>query len=119
MQLQNETCIPCHQGEPELQAEGLKTMCDQLDGWTISDAHHLNKHLTFADFSTALAWVNRAGEICEQQGHHADFRLGWGYVEVDIYTHKTNVLTRADGILAAKFDAIEPGPPQTLSSSQV
>jgi 4a-hydroxytetrahydrobiopterin dehydratase len=32
--------------------------------------------------------------------------VGWGYVESDIYTHKVEGITRADAVLAAKFDAL-------------
>lgn len=70
------------------------------------DHHHFLKSLAFGDFASALAWVNRAGAVCEANGHHADFKLGWGYVEVTIYTHKADGLTRADAVLAAKLDAI-------------
>ncbi len=56
----------------------------------------------------AFAWLNRAGDICEEQGHHGDFRIDWGYLEIEIHTHRAGGLTRADAVLAAKFDALKP-----------
>jgi len=53
-----------------------------------------------------LAFVNAAGEICEQENHHADFELGWGRVGIQIWTHDINGLTESDFILAAKIDEV-------------
>jgi pterin-4a-carbinolamine dehydratase len=32
--------------------------------------------------------------------------VGWGCVAIDIYTHNVEGITRADAVLAAKFDAL-------------
>lgn len=108
MALRDEICVPCRDGGPTLQAEELASLQAELPGWEVIEGHHLHRHLSFPDFSAALAWLNHAGAICEDQGHHADFRVGWGYVEIDIHTHEADGLTRADAVLAAKFDAINP-----------
>jgi 4a-hydroxytetrahydrobiopterin dehydratase len=50
----------------------------------------------FPDFKSALAFVNRVGELAEQQGHHPDILLGWGKVEITTWTH---AWTHADFIL--------------------
>jgi 4a-hydroxytetrahydrobiopterin dehydratase len=108
MALRDETCIPCRDGGPTLNDADLVELTDELPGWQVIDGHHLQRRLEFPNFSSALDWLNRAGAICEEQGHHADFRVGWGYVEIEIFTHKANGLTRADAVLAAKFDDLEP-----------
>ncbi len=74
--------------------------------WDVIDGHHLERVWTFRDFESALDFVNAAGAICEQQGHHADFEFGWGRVKALIWTHKIDGLTESDFILAAKFDEI-------------
>jgi 4a-hydroxytetrahydrobiopterin dehydratase len=86
---------------------GVAELLNELIDWRVVDGHHLYKRLTFANFVTALGWLNRAGAICEEQGHHGDFRIGWGYLEIEIHTHKAGGLTRADAVLAAKFDALK------------
>lgn len=108
MALRDETCIPCRDGGATLKGDELVELQKELVDWRVVDDHHLHKRLEFADFTTALAWLNRAGAICEEQGHHADFRVGWGYLEIEIHTHKAGGLTRADAVLAAKFDALQP-----------
>ena len=74
--------------------------------WELIDEHHLERVWSFDNFESALEFVNTAGAICEEQGHHADFELGWGRVKAMIWTHKINGLTESDFVLAAKFDEI-------------
>lgn len=108
MALRDETCVPCRDGGPTLETDELASLHAELQGWQVIDGHHLHRRLEFPDFRTALSWLNCAGAICEEQGHHGDFRVGWGYVESEIHTHKAGGLTRADAVLAAKLDAIAP-----------
>lgn len=106
MALSQEPCLPCREGAPLLTEAELSELLTELPGWQMVEGHHLQKAWPFADFQQALAWLNRAGAICEAEGHHADFSLGWGRTEAVIYTHKVDGLTRADAVLAAKFEAI-------------
>ena len=108
MALKDKICVPCREGSPTLKAEEISALLAELPDWKVVDGHHLHRRLTFADFASALAWLNLAGVLCEKQGHHGDFALGWGYVEINIHTHKTGGITRADAVLAAKLDAVYP-----------
>jgi 4a-hydroxytetrahydrobiopterin dehydratase len=78
----------------------------QLQDWAVIEGHHLAKDWRFPDFASALGFVNRAGALCEEAGHHADFELGWGRVAARIYTHKIDGLAEADFVLAARFDRL-------------
>jgi 4a-hydroxytetrahydrobiopterin dehydratase len=106
MSLANETCIPCRDGAPSLSDAELASLLLELPGWEVVDGHHLQKTWTFPDFQQALDWVNSAGAICEAEGHHAEFSLGWGHADAVIFTHKVDGLTRADAVLAAKLDGL-------------
>ena len=55
------------------------------------------------------AFVNRVGEVAEQQGHHPDILLTWGKAEITMWTHKIDGLTRSDLIMAAKIDQLYSG----------
>ena len=104
--LAERTCRPCQGGEEPLKGEALAQLRAQLaQDWEIVDEHHLRKSYQFANFRQALAFTNRVGEIAEEQGHHPEIRLGWGKVELQIWTHKIDGLTESDFILAAKADA--------------
>ena len=106
MNLADKKCVPCRGGVPPLKGEQLEQIAAQLAGWQVVAEHHLVKVYTFPDFRTALDFVNRAGAIAEEQGHHPDLYLSWGKVEVKVWTHKVNGLTESDFILAAKIDRI-------------
>jgi 4a-hydroxytetrahydrobiopterin dehydratase len=75
-------------------------------GWEIIAGHHLQRTFKFPDFKQALAFTNRIGEVAEQQGHHPDIKLGWGAVEVQIWTHTADGLTGSDFELARSIDAL-------------
>jgi len=89
-----------------LKPEEIANLQRQVAGWQVVDNHHLSKSYAFPDFVTALAFVNRAGAVAEQEGHHPDLYLSWGKVEIRIWTHKINGLTESDFILAAKIDRV-------------
>ena len=99
-------CEPCRGGVPPLKGKELEEMKRQLPGWSVINEHHLHKEFKFPDFVKALAFVNRVGEVAEQQGHHPDVLLAWGRAEVTTYTHAINGLTESDFILAAKINQL-------------
>ncbi len=106
MSLADQTCVPCKGGVPPLKGAALDSLKAQLPGWDVFEEHHLHKAFTFPDFQKALDFVNRAGAIAEEQGHHPDILLGWGKAEVTTYTHKIDGLTESDFVLAAKIDRV-------------
>ncbi len=70
------------------------------------EEHHISKTYKFPNFVKALAFVNKVGDIAEEQGHHPDIFLTWGKVRIKTWTHKIDGLTESDFILAAKIDEI-------------
>jgi 4a-hydroxytetrahydrobiopterin dehydratase len=104
MPLADKECVPCKGGVPALKGSALDELKAEVPEWTVVNEHHLHRKFTFPDFKTALAFVNRASAIAEEQGHHPDLLLTWGKVEVTVYTHKIDGLTESDFILAAKID---------------
>lgn len=106
MELAQKQCVPCRGGVPPLKGAELDSLKRQVSGWEVANEHHLKKTYTFPDFLKALDFVNKAGAIAEQQGHHPDLYLSWGKVGVEIWTHKIDGLTESDFILAAKLDQI-------------
>ena len=106
--LTEKRCIPCEGGIPPLGNDEIKKLLKQIDeDWKCLHEHHIEKVFKFPDFVSALKFVNDAGDVCEQEAHHADFQLSWGRVKVLIWTHKIDGLTESDFILAAKIDQIE------------
>ena len=83
-----------------------------LAGYFHQSASHREKRMvdekeyTFPDFVSALAFVNKVGEVAEAEGHHPDIHLTWGKVRIEVWTHKIDGLTESDFILAAKIDEV-------------
>ena len=75
-----------------LKGEELSVFQKQVDAWNIIEEHQITKTFKFPDFRGALKFVNRVGELAEQQGHHPDISLAWGRVDITTWTHKINGL---------------------------
>jgi 4a-hydroxytetrahydrobiopterin dehydratase len=108
-ELASQTCVPCRGGVAPLKGEELRQILQEVPQWQVINEHHVTRTFTFPDFKQALAFVNRAGEVAEQQGHHPDILLTWGKAEITMWTHKIDGLTRSDLIMAAKIDQLYPG----------
>ncbi len=105
-ELAEKTCVPCRGGVPPLTADQIRPLQAQLKDWVVVNNHHLEREFLFSDFKTALDFVNKAGAIAEEQGHHPDIYLAWGKARFNIWTHKIDGLTESDFILAAKIDRV-------------
>lgn len=101
-ELTTKHCAPCNAQTPKLTASEVDQALTDLPGWT-TDGNSLRRRFQFKDFASALAFTNRVGELAEQEGHHPDLRLGWGYVEAELSTHAIGGLSENDLILAAKI----------------
>jgi 4a-hydroxytetrahydrobiopterin dehydratase len=105
-ELSSKQCVPCRGGVPALRGEDITKLQDQLADWKVVNEHHLQKSYRFKDFREAQTFVNRVGDLAEEQGHHPDICFGWGQAEITIWTHEIDGLTESDFILAAKIDEI-------------
>ncbi len=85
---------------------GVELM-NQHPEWNMIDNHHLERKWEFPDFSTALDFVNRVGQICESIDHHAEFELGWGSVIIRTWSHDIDGLSERDWNLVEKIDRLE------------
>ena len=104
--LAERQCVPCRGGVPPLEGAEIEKLLGQLADWQVVNEHHLLKTFGFKDFRQSLEFVNRIGELAEDQGHHPDICFGWGKAEITIWTHKIDGLTESDFVLAAKIDQL-------------
>jgi 4a-hydroxytetrahydrobiopterin dehydratase len=103
-ELANRNCVPCRGDTPPLKGEEVDGLRRQVPDWEVVEEHHLRRAFKFKNFREALGFVNRVGELAEEQGHHPDISFGWGYAEVTVFTHKIDGLTESDFVFAAKVD---------------
>jgi 4a-hydroxytetrahydrobiopterin dehydratase len=104
--LADKACVPCRGDVPPLRGKELEELERQLPDWEVVEGHHLRREFRFRNFREALDFVNRVGELAEEQGHHPDVEFGWGRAAITIFTHKIDGLTESDFVLAAKVDRL-------------
>ncbi len=67
----------------------------------------LERRWAFKNFKLAMSFAQDIGAIAEEQRHHPDLRIGWGYLVVTITTHDAgNRLTEKDFRLAEAIDRL-------------
>jgi 4a-hydroxytetrahydrobiopterin dehydratase len=87
----------------KLAGDELASRAAAVPDWRLRD-DRLSKTFHFPDFKSAIAFVNRAGAVAEELGHHPDIHLTWGRVDVETWTHDAGGITESDFALAAKID---------------
>jgi 4a-hydroxytetrahydrobiopterin dehydratase len=108
MTLSQKECVECKEGTKPLPPEKAQALLKEIPGWGIApDGKWLVKAYKFKNFAQALAFTNKVGDIAEEQGHHPDLGLGWGYVNIRLQTHAAGGLHENDFILAAKIEKIQ------------
>ena len=109
-ELSNKKCIPCEGGILPFDIGEIHKYQKKVDGWSLKKNEKqiflLEKNFTFNNFIRSQDFVNKVGEIAEEEGHHPDISFGWGYAKIIITTHAIEGLSENDFILAAKIDKI-------------
>ena len=105
--LSQGVCEPCSGNTPKLSFEEITKYLSQLNDWTVNDSQEMIfKKFKFNNFTKALNFTNKVGDLAEKEGHHPDISIGWGYCLVMVHTHAIKGLSVNDFILASKIDLI-------------
>jgi 4a-hydroxytetrahydrobiopterin dehydratase len=76
-------------------------------GWA-RDGSVIVREWTLADFSAAIAFVNRVAALAQAADHHPDILVhGWNKVRLELSTHSAGGLTDADFALAGQIDGLD------------
>ena len=81
----------------------------QVPDWKVIEkdgVKRLERVFRVKNFSRALAFTQKLGELAEQEDHHPSLLTEWGKVTVTWWTHAIGGLHRNDFIMAAKSDLI-------------
>jgi 4a-hydroxytetrahydrobiopterin dehydratase len=109
MDLAGQKCVPCRGGVPPLTAEEAQGFLRETPGWELEEgATRIRRTFKFRNFAQAMEFARKVGEIAEQEGHHPDLAMGWGYCSVAFRTHAIGALHRNDFIMAAKVNRVAP-----------
>ncbi len=111
--LSEKKCIPCEGGIPSFDISEIHKYLKKVDGWDVkkdsNESYYIIKEFKFENFLLSLSFVNKIGDLAEQEGHHPDIWFGWGYAKIKIFTHAINGLHESDFVLAAKIDKLVNG----------
>ena len=109
--LAEKKCIPCEGGIPNFDITEIHKYLKMVDGWKVeadeNKIYFLLKEFKFNNFKESQEFINKVGEIAENEGHHPDIWFGWGYAKIKIFTHAIKGLHESDFVLAAKVDKID------------
>jgi 4a-hydroxytetrahydrobiopterin dehydratase len=107
-QLHNLKCSSCNKNTPKLKKEDIYLHLKKLDLWNINDEEEMIfKKFTFSNFNKSLNFTNSIAFLAENESHHPDISLGWGYCIVMLHTHAIKALSLNDFILASKIDNLK------------
>ncbi|HEY3067237.1 MAG TPA: 4a-hydroxytetrahydrobiopterin dehydratase [Methylomirabilota bacterium] len=96
-------------GESALDAKTVGERLRALPGWTRSgDA--ITRTYTFADFKTAMIFVNGVAALAERAEHHPDITVRYKVVTLSLWTHSAGGITGKDIDLARAIDETFPAP---------
>jgi 4a-hydroxytetrahydrobiopterin dehydratase len=107
-ELTKKHCVPCEGGIGALDPAEVKAQLAAVPRWQLNaDGKSIRREWRVADFSTALDFFSRVGQIAEAENHHPDLHLtGYRNVAIELSTHAVKGLTENDFILAAKIDTL-------------
>lgn len=106
-QLGEKKCVPCEGGVDPLTRKDFEGYLEQLPLWSVDGDKYIHREFQFKDFVEALSFVNKVGEIAEDEGHHPDILIhGWNKVKITLWTHAINGLSINDFVMAVKIDQI-------------
>ena len=108
--ISKKKCIPCRGGIPSFNISEIHKYLKKIDQWDVKkndEVYFLEKEFKFKNFSESQNFINKVGNIAENEEHHPDIMFGWGYAKIKIFTHKIQGLVESDFILAAKIDKIK------------
>lgn len=100
-------CVPCEGGTKPMERTKFQVYLPQIPEWKVSDDElAISRKFTFKNFKEALVFVNKVGELAEEEGHHPNLLMHeWKYVTIMLTTHAIHGLSINDFVLASKIDA--------------
>ncbi|HWI22277.1 MAG TPA: 4a-hydroxytetrahydrobiopterin dehydratase [Baekduia sp.] len=85
----------------------VQSQLGRRPGWT-GQGTTIEREFEFADFLTAVAFVDRVAEEAQRRDHHPDLLIhGYNKVKVTLTTHSEGGVTAKDFDLAGAIDGLE------------
>ena len=89
--LSKKKCVACDGNIHHLIQLKYINILKKVDGWDVKNdedkSFYLIKDFKFKNFEESQNFVNKVGNIAEEENHHPDISFGWGYCKIKIFTH--------------------------------
>ena len=83
----------------------VNSKLSKFPGWQLVKGKIIERSFTLKNFVTALAFLNKVGELAEAADHHPDILIhNWNKVKISLSTHSAGGLTAKDFSLAGQVD---------------
>lgn len=108
MDFASKKCVPCEGGVEPHNQEKVNEYLLAVPGWQVNaDYKQISQEFILKDFKAALNFINKIGDIAENEGHHPNIELfSWNHVKIVLYTHAIGGLSDNDFIMAAKINQL-------------
>jgi len=104
----NLKCSFCNKDTRKFKSTDINFHLEKLNLWNVNDKHEMiYKKYIFSNFNKSLNFANEVGLLAENEAHHPDISLGWGYCLIMLHPHAIKGLSLNDLILASKIDKLK------------
>ena len=108
MSLSDKKCIPCSGEIPALPLEEISKLKSQISPeWELTHNNtRLLRKVKLPQMKRPMEIANLIAQVADEQWHHPELHIGFGHLDIEIWTHKINGLVESDFIFASKVDKI-------------
>lgn len=108
MSLYEKKCVPCSGEIPPLPENEIMEFKKQISPeWELThDNTRLLRKVSLHQMAKPMELADKIAKIADEQWHHPELHVGFGHLDIEVWTHKINGLVESDFIFAAKVDKI-------------
>ena len=106
--LRSKKCIPCQGGVPILEPNEVDSFARKISAdWEVTHGHRrILRKIKTKNFEDSMKLAQKIGVMADDQWHHPELTVGFGHLDIEVWTHKINGLVESDFIFASKVDQI-------------
>ena len=108
MNLSDKKCIPCSGEIPPLPLDEILKFKSQISpDWELTHQNtRILRKIKIPQMKRPMEIANLIAKEADDQWHHPELHIGFGHLDIEIWTHKINGLVESDFIFASKVDKI-------------
>lgn len=108
MKLHEKKCIPCSGEIPPLSLDEINEFLKSISkNWELTHQNtRLFRKLKLKEMKAPMELANQIAIMADEQWHHPELHIGFGHLDIEIWTHKINGLVESDFIFASKVDQL-------------